>query len=602
MIVRMKKVTALCLEDDTDRTLEALAGLGVLHLVPVREPQGADLDKTRKQLDRARDALLILRPLSDDPGEGAAGPDVPPRDIVEQTHQLRHELQRLEETRNALVGEQESVAPFGDLDPSTVSALADRGITVRLYHTTSQAPVETPDGVVLALARRSASGQYFALVGDTPDFTVDAREVPLPARSLAVVTAEIGETGSRIEKINDELRELGRSSERLADWVESLEQREEYLLAQAGMGASGRITYLQGYCPVHAVDRVRRAARTHGLGLVVECPAEDDAVPTLVRYPSWAKVMQPVFGFLGITPGYRESDISSSFFIFLTIFFAMIVGDAGYGLLFLILTAYAKSKAPRTAPAEPFRLLTVFSVGTMVWGVLTANYFGIDVALLPGALQALQIPLLVGQNNNITFSLLLGAIHLTIAHSWKCIVLGKDIRTLVQAGWICTIWTVFFTAGALLLNRPFPGWFIPISVAGVAAIVVGMIIQKLWMGVCMLALDLVSCFGDLMSYLRLFALGIASVKVADAFNTMAGDIGFAMGGAGGGGLVAGGAVMMMILTLGHGLNLILCVLSVLVHGIRLNALEFSMHMGMEWSGHEYKPFTGETLADADAAA
>ena len=98
----------------------------------------------------------------------------------------------------------------------------------------------------------------------------------------------------------------------------------------------------------------------------------------------------------------------------------------------------------------------------------------------------------------------------------------------------------------------------------------------------MVPLNVISNFGDVLSYLRLFALGIASVEVAGAFNTMAQTGGF------GDPLRGFGAAL--ILLVGHTLNVGLCALSVLVHGIRLNALEFSMHLGLEWTGFEYRPF------------
>jgi len=608
MIVRMKKVTALCLEDDTDRTLKALGNLGVLHLVPTQQPQGADLDKTRKQLDRARDAIVLLRTHHGHTGEETGGADTPPPEIVERTHRLRHEMQSLEETRLTLIKERDIGAPFGDFDPNTVRALAEQGVTVRLYHTTSKAPIEAPEGAVLAVTQQGGLGQYFALLGDTPDFTVNAREVPLPARSLEAVAAEIGETDRRLSKIDNDLGELSLSSDLVAEWVESLEQSEEYLLAQTGMGAAGRIAYLQGFCPVHAVDKVRRCSHDHGWGLVTEEPSEEDAVPTLVQYPSWVRVMRPVFAFLGIVPGYREADISSAFLVFLSIFFAMIVGDAGYGVLFLILIPYLRKKKFAKAEPEPFRLLYIFSGGTVLWGMLTGNYFGIDFELLPPFLRFLRVDWLIDQNNSMTFSLILGAVHLTLAHGWRAVGFGRDARAAVQLGWIGVVWGVFVLARHLLVGSALPVWVAPAPALGLAAILVGLVLRKKWMDLGLLLLDLVSCFGDLMSYLRLFALGIASVKVAEAFNTMAGDLGAALVGMAGGTamvLVSGilaAAAMALVLALGHGLNIILCAMSVLVHGVRLNALEFSLHMGQEWSGFKYKPFASPGSVELKSVA
>jgi V/A-type H+-transporting ATPase subunit I len=157
---------------------------------------------------------------------------------------------------------------------------------------------------------------------------------------------------------------------------------------------------------------------------------------------------------------------------------------------------------------------------------------------------------------------------------------------------------MFAGARTLLLSAPFPPAVYVLIVAGVAAVVGSVVLQKEWMGFALLPQDLISSFGDLVSYLRLFALGIASVKVADAFNSMAGSLSTvimalfndAPAAAVELGYLAAALVAAFVVVVGHGLNLVLCAMSVLVHGVRLNALEFSMHMGQEWTGRAYDPF------------
>lgn len=99
----------------------------------------------------------------------------------------------------------------------------------------------------------------------------------------------------------------------------------------------------------------------------------------------------------------------------------------------------------------------------------------------------------------------------------------------------------------------------------------------------LLPLTLVSFFTDIISYVRLFAVGVATVAVMDAFNGMAMSIGF--------GNMLTGAAAVLILLFGHSLNLVLAGLAVLVHGVRLNTLEFSTHKGLTWSGHTFHPFS-----------
>jgi V/A-type H+-transporting ATPase subunit I len=93
-------------------------------------------------------------------------------------------------------------------------------------------------------------------------------------------------------------------------------------------------------------------------------------------------------------------------------------------------------------------------------------------------------------------------------------------------------------------------------------------------------LNVISSFSNIISYIRLFAVGMATVAIATSFNQIAASLlkGFT--------LPAG----MLILIIGHGLNIVMSILSVIVHGIRLNVLEFSSQLGMEWSGYKYEPF------------
>ena len=607
MIVAMKKVSLLCLAKDSDRTLGKLREMGVLHLEPFSAPGSVDYESLQAERERTKTALSVLRAYTDADAAAQSGSEVTQdgQKVVDETISVLSRRQELQERRSTWEQERVLIEPLGTFSPDQIGSLRDSGVTVKLYHLPAKSDLTPPEGGRLFTLQQDTSGRYVAIVSTVP-FEVDVPEYPLPARSLSKVVADIATADSELTEIEEELKSLSASIGSVSTRLSQIELQSEYREALEGMGQAEQIAYLRGYCPADLTDNLQAEAGKHGWGLVIGDPSEGDAVPTLIRYPSWVRVIQPVFKFLGIVPGYKETDISPAFFVFLSIFFAMIVGDAGYGLLFLILIPYFRKTKFSAAPAEPFNLLYIFSACTVVWGILTGSYFGIDFTLLPAALQAIRVDWLVDQNNSMTFSLLLGAIHLTLAHSWKALRFGWDARALVQLGWIGVVWGIFVVARMLLLGSAFPGWFVPVPVAGLVAILAGMIIRKLWMDLGLLVLDLVSCFGDLMSYLRLFALGIASVKVADAFNGMAGDLGVIMlaGAEGVPAVVVMGVLaavaMALVLAVGHGLNIILCAMSVLVHGVRLNALEFSMHLGQEWSGFEYQPFAAHASTEGEA--
>jgi V/A-type H+-transporting ATPase subunit I len=210
----------------------------------------------------------------------------------------------------------------------------------------------------------------------------------------------------------------------------------------------------------------------------------------------------------------------------------------------------------------------------------------------------LRVDWLLDQDNGMTFCLLLGAIHLSLAHAWHALRMLNSPKALAQAGWILVIWFMYAAARYLLLGAAFPPWLWALIILGLTGIVRSVVLQREWMGFAMLPQDIIASFGDLVSYLRLFALGVASVQVANAFNTMAGELTVVTMGLFNNapaeavelGYLAAAVAAALIVILGHGLNLILCAMSVLVHGVRLNALEFSMHIGQEWTGRAYDPF------------
>jgi V/A-type H+-transporting ATPase subunit I len=165
---------------------------------------------------------------------------------------------------------------------------------------------------------------------------------------------------------------------------------------------------------------------------------------------------------------------------------------------------------------------------------------------------------------------------------------ARRLRALAELGWIATTWVMFFTARSMVLGFDFPAWGMGVFGAGVLLIAVFMTpfrsIKSEWFNHVMLPLDLIGNFVDVVSYVRLFAVGMATFAMASAFNAM--GAGMAEEGSIGG-TIAGALVIF----LGHTLNILLAAMGVLVHGIRLNTLEFSGHLGLEWKGFPYRPFT-----------
>ena len=582
MIVKMSRVTILCTASAREETLTALQGLGVLHVQHLRLPGGEKLEEARVRLQHVRRALEVLPPAGTGAASGRSA-----EEVVEAIWAILRQRKTDEERLEDLQREKTRLQPFGSFDPGAIQQLEEQGIVIRLFQAQRGREPKLPDDAVRVVVSEDKHTVYFAVVarGDIP---VDAAELRLPEKSLAEIERELREVEDRLAESARKLAEFSSEREAVAHIVARAEERVEFLEAREGMLAGGPVAALQGFCPEGKLDSLRSAAAAHGWGLVVRDPDPDDRVPTLLRISWWSRPIQVLYDVLGILPGYDEVDISPVFLVFFSIFFGMLIGDAGYGLLFLAVTLALRRKM---SPAL-FGLLTITSGATVLWGAVTGTWFA--AARLPAPLAGMKIGWLMDNNNLMELCFLIGTVHLTIAHGWRAWILRRSWQSLAHVGWVCCTWGMFFLARYLILQRAFPPAAAGVLGAGVVAIVLFMTpVAKLkteWFGHAMLPLNVISNFGDVVSYVRLFAVGSATLAVGAAFNEML--LGLIKG-------PISGLVAATILFAGHALNIGMAILSVMVHGVRLNALEFSQHMDITWKGFPYRPFARRAKDEAE---
>ena len=277
----------------------------------------------------------------------------------------------------------------------------------------------------------------------------------------------------------------------------------------------------------------------------------------------------------------------------------MIIGDAGYGIVFLIAAIVMHIKNRKASDINI--LLYVLSFTTIIWGALTGTYFGSEAILLKFPfLQKLILPAVTNfpdvvgvdsdwaQNMLMKFCFILGAVQLSLACVLNIIhkVPRKDLSWVADLGWLIDIVLLYLLVLYLVIGAACPFRLVVIGVATGFVLVCcfsgqapGIPFVKGLLaglgGFFTTFLNTVSCMSNIMSYIRLFAVGMASLAIAQSFNDM------------GAGFMPIGVVVII---LGHVLNIVMGLLSVIVHGVRLNLLEFSGQLGIEWSGYEYDPF------------
>jgi len=348
---------------------------------------------------------------------------------------------------------------------------------------------------------------------------------------------------------------------------------------------------LSGWVPEPCVPELKAAIAANGWGALLREPEAGEIPPTLVEPPRFFKSMKALFSGLGVAPAYVEADVSVPFMCYFSLFFAMLVGDGAYGLIFLLTTLAFRRKLPGSWLA----LLTVFSSATVLWGILSNTWFGAGLPFL-AELPTVKWLADPSYNHMMLLCFTIGVSHLMLARIWNGVCKINDTTAIAEFGWAGVLLTMYLVTNSVVGIFPaFPAWGLWLGGISIACVFL-FTVKPSELGtrgaeLGMLPLNIMSALGDIISYVRLFAVGLASVKVAENFNAMAI------------GLVSDAdtlwlkallsVAMVLILVFGHVLNLMMAGLSILVHAVRLNTLEFSNHKGVSWSGYAFQPFKKE---------
>jgi len=602
MIAPMKKVYLVLLESEKADTLNELGRLGLIHLAPV-PGKGKVYEETARRIAEAERAIGAL-------GSYKAPKSVPRIDnstktrvSILETNEHIDSLKILEEQNAALAKEIERVQSWGDFDPIALKILTSVGAEIKIFEGPVTKLSILPESLEYVRLSSPKGIARIAIRGDTLSSTLpsDFMEFALPGQSLESMREQIQKVKEKIAIHESALALLSASIPAMKKNLKSIKAEHVFEAFRSGMDTEGPICHLKGYIPVDDFDALAKAAKSHGIGFLADDPAPDEMPPTKMKNTPFIRIIEPIFDFLGTTPGYREYDISAWFLIFFCFFFAMIFGDAGYGILMLATGIFAARKARRNRKAVPdiVRLLLLLAISTIAYGAVTGTWFGLPTDRLPAILRFFLIPAIAGDNpaspeNIKIICFVLGAIQISIAHIKNIIRDFPNPKFLAQVGWLLSVIGLYFVVLNLVLSASkYPIPQVSLTLIGIGFILVfvfgnwdGHLGKSLLAGLGGLLtqfLGTVSALADIISYIRLFAVGLAGVAIAQTVNSMGGGaLGSLIGAIGG----------VAILAFGHALNLAMSMLSVIVHGVRLNVLEFSGHLGMEWSGYKYEPFRG----------
>ena len=647
MILPMKKLTLLVLDSQKKAALKTLRNFGAVHIE--KETASSDtLTELQNTYTRVQQAEALITESQPKKAEKAQTETLTlsRNDLLQAVDEILDLKDQESNTRaaiNKLTGDIEAYNGWGDFEPKDIHSFEENGIYLTMGELPEKSYTALPETIKTVRLAGGKKTVRFAIVSETADVPAD---LPSDFSPLILPDMRLSAMHTERERLQKQLpsfkAKIGARTELLAPLkaeAKKLAKEIEFETVRAGMevipleedtaaasgidssvtlAASGntanaangtagtaskepiRLARLSGYILAEKQADFAGLAKANGWAFISDDPAEEDAVPTAMRHNRFVQLLTPLTDFLGTVPGYREPDISLWFLLFFGIFFAMIFGDAGYGgiLVILSLIGIVKAKAKEQPAPLAMQMFLYLGVLTVIWGTATCNWFGISVEYIPAWLKNLSVPAIsnvteesIRNANLMQFCFTLGLIQLTIGHIISIVrnirspqILGHIGSIAMLCGMYVVVLSLVVSAERYQINQP-----VMIAVGGGFALNfifsnyqtgIGQSIVDSLKNIITMFLGVVNVFADIMSYIRLWAVGLAGSAISATVNQMAGP---ALGSF----LIFLGVLLLFF---GHGLNYIMNVLSVIVHGVRLNTLEFSNHVGLTWAGFKYEPF------------
>ena len=654
MILPMKKLTLLVLDSQKKAALKTLRNFGAVHIEKEAASSDTltELQNTYTRVQQAEALITESQPKKAEKAQTETL-TLSRNDLLQAVDEILDLKDQESNTRaaiNKLTGDIEAYNAWGDFEPKDIHSFEENGIYLTMGELPEKSYTALPETIKTVRLAGGKKTVRFAIVSETADVPADLPSdfspLILPDMRLSAMhtererlqkqlpsfKAKIGARTELLAPLKAEAKKLAKEIEFESvragmevipleeDTAEDSGADSSVTLAASGNAATAavgsgnaangtagtaskepiRLARLSGYILAEKQADFAGLAKANGWAFISDDPAEEDAVPTAMRHNRFVQLLTPLTDFLGTVPGYREPDISLWFLLFFGIFFAMIFGDGGYGgiLVILSLIGIVKAKAKEQPAPLAMQMFLYLGILTMIWGTATCNWFGISVEYIPAWLKNLSVPAIsnvteesIRNANLMQFCFTLGLIQLTIGHIISIVrnirspqILGHIGSIAMLCGMYVVVLSLVVSAERYQINQP-----VMIAVGGGFALNfifsnyqtgIGQSIVDSLKNIITMFLGVVNVFADIMSYIRLWAVGLAGSAISATVNQMAGP---ALGSF----LIFLGVLLLFF---GHGLNYIMNVLSVIVHGVRLNTLEFSNHVGLTWAGFKYEPF------------
>ena len=610
MISKMIRYDIVLYAGEQERFVETLRELGLVDITTTGwEPSEADRSVLTEIEARTKAVELLSAFAKSKAFNANAMPYASGEEAYECYTAARDDRQQLQQEEARLRKLADDVAPWGNFSAAEIDRLAGRGVNVRLFVAQAAAfdrfVAEVIEGVTIAEIARTQSGVYFAAVttGDV-QYLVDGQEVRLPDMNSVQLRAKADELVARDEALNEVFSRAALSTALIAAESGKLKEQLQGLKigAMAQREADGSLILLEGWAEADTADKVDALLKEYPY-LVFErrdANMEDDA-PVKLKNNKFSRLFE-LIGSMYALPKYGTMDLTGIFGLFYMLFFAICLCDAGYGLMLLLVGLYLWFKGGK-GMRQAAGLSIVCSSATVLFGFYANSFFGLTIS---DYLPIHKDMLLDFQNEFFGIALALGIVQILVGlaiNIWMKAKLFGITSSFATLGWFIILLTGVAAVGLPMVGIEIPGFTTSSPVfyglMGVGALLMLVLnnvkrnpIINIGAGLWDAYNNITGLLSDVLSYIRLFAIGLSGGVLAQVFNSLAkglsgfGDIAADAPWTAYIGPVIAAAVILII---GHAINLFMSAISSFVHPMRLTFVEFYKNAGFEMSQRSFDP-------------
>ena len=589
MVTEMTKYNFILLSGDVEEFLKKLQGVGVMDITRSTKPVDEMSETLSSKAGNYRKALSLLKDVT--PAEFA---DKTYGDLAEDVINTVSEKDAMESQLSQLHRDMEERMPWGKFDVKNLEKLQECGLKLHFYKakTSAMDPAWT-ENYALSEISNDGTSTYFVVVSDDENYDFPLKELPAPDSDCTDIEKKINDLQYEIEKKYRHLSELKCHENDLQKELDKTMSKLDLHLAHISgtKAAEDYITVLEGFAPAEKEAEVKEMLdREEVLYLVDKAKVYDNPPIKLKnnKYVSMFELLTDMYG----RPKYNEFDPTVFISIFFMLFFAFCMGDAGYGLVLIGASILLKKMMPDIA-----KLGMVLGIATTIIGLLFHTFFSTDMltwSIIPEAVKKCMIPTeIAGFDGTMVLAIMVGIVHICLAmvvKTYQATRVNGFANSLGTWGWTLLIVGGVIVGGLALIG------VMETTVATWVIIIIGILsalgifflnnihrnpLVNMGVGLWDTYQMVTGLLGDVLSYLRLYALGLAGAKLGEAFNA----IGVQALGDGG----INWIWFILIVVIGHVLNVAMCVLGAFVHPLRLNFLEFFKNSGYEGTGRKYNP-------------